>query len=133
MPEPTDLSRLTSGEARLRLKSLQRILAGLPDDDPDKEFGLALVDHLAALAEGSFEFVQRMKLAVEGLPQNHQGKEFLRAELDDYLFSSRPFQNEIRNRLHKALINKPPEPEKKRRVTVERIADIEAECPEGYE
>lgn len=106
---------LSLRELNRNLKDLRNhLIADESLEDELKEFADGLLAHLIQMGDGSFEYVERTKPDIEALPQNRPGRALLLADLNDYLLAPPNMRERIKDRLNRGLVNKPPEPEKKK-------------------
>lgn len=134
MTAPVDTFRaLPPAEVLKSVLALREEIRGSSCPDDLKDFAEGLLTHLSRLSQDSFAFVDNMQAAIDALPQNHQGKAFLREELSAYLFRPPLMQEKIRDRLSKALVQKPAEPEVKKAKKTVTVSGRAFEFPVGTE
>jgi hypothetical protein len=124
-----DFRRLTPDELRKKLQALNAFCMGAPTELA--EFACGLLGHLKRLSDDTFDFVEDMEVEIEGLPQAHAGKRFLLRQVRRLPFENPLIGEKISDRLHKALINKPPDAEKKKAKKAIMMSGKEWVFPEG--
>lgn len=108
-----------------RMQFLMRLKAAIAASDWDddlKEMAFGLTGHLSTLTQDIFTFVDEQKAEVAALPQANSGKRLMMKDVNDYPFVSAALRESIMNRLSKGLVNKPPEPEKKKPAKAVELA-----------
>ena len=116
-----------------RLRELRQACRNNESMDPELlEFAEGFLTHMVVTVAGAFEYVERMTRAVDKLPQSHQGKECLLADLHDYVLASPNVREKIKDRISKGLVGKTPEPEKKKsKKSVVEVSGRAFEFAEG--
>lgn len=126
-----DFRQLPTAELRSKLRELRHELTKVDIDEELGNFAAGLLTHLMTLTHGTYEWVDRQLEAVEQLPQGHPGKEALKADLNQFVFLAPSAQEKMKDRLHRALVNRAPEPEKKKAKKGVEVGGIMREFPEG--
>lgn len=129
----TQFRSLSLAEVGTKCLVIKTLIEAADWPDEDKEFATGLAEHFAALGFGAIEYVEKIQASLDKLPQSHQGKEFLQAELNEYALVAPNIRQKIRDRLRPAMVQDAPEPEVKKQLKSVSVGGREFAFPEGMD